>query len=172
MLRKGDAVAGNTLTQARLREVVIYDPEDGAFTWAKSRSGCAAGRSAGSIASNGYWRIKIDRREYGAHRLACLYMTGSMPETVDHINGIRTDNRWSNLRPATQKQQTANRRARASSGVKGVSWQKHASKWRSSIMVEGKSVHLGYFASKDEAGAAYFAAAREHFGEFATVRGG
>jgi hypothetical protein len=92
------------------------------------------------------------------------------PKTeVDHWNrdGLRNTRR--NLRLATRSQNNANRRKQAgcSSGYRGVSWSKHASKWKAQISIDGKVCFLGYFASEVRAALAYDTAARERFGEFA-----
>ena len=91
------------LTAARLRKMLHYDPETGVFTrlWTGNVTGCPDAK--------GYLRIAADGRSYRAHRLAVLYMTGAWPsEQIDHINQVRTDNRWSNLRPATNGENGAN----------------------------------------------------------------
>lgn len=90
-------------------------------------------------------------------------------ELVDHRNGWCGDNRRVNLRTATRKQNAHNASGHgdSSSGVKGVS--RHLNKWRATIRVNGRQVHLGLFADKHEAGRAYSAAATKHFGEFARI---
>ena len=93
----------STLTQARLKELLRYDPETGIFTRIKSISPTARiGDIAGCIdKSTGYLRIRIDYVLYYSHRLAFLYVEGVWPDVhVDHISGIRDDNRWENLRHA------------------------------------------------------------------------
>lgn len=85
------------LTQKRLKELLKYNPDSGAFRWRVSWTRTRL--PAGCIHSDGYRRIEIDGRRYLASRLAWLYMKGRMPENfVDHINRIRDDNRWANLR--------------------------------------------------------------------------
>lgn len=158
------------LTAERLRELLDYAPEAGIFIWRVSRGKAVAGAKAGTRSSNGYLHIGVDGRAYRAHRLAWLYVTGSWPiDQIDHINLIRTDNHWANLREATRSQNYANRRPYVTnkSGHKGVSWFKRDGRWRAAIVVNRKCTHLGLFDTREEAHAAYVAAAKFYFGEFA-----
>lgn len=163
------------LTQARLREVLNYDPETGVFTWKISKSGghIKSGRLAGSANSKGYIQIKFEGVSYKAHRLAWLYMTGRWPaEEIDHEDLDKGNNRWSNLREATQSQQVANRPVLKSSrsGLKGIRLCKHSGKWWARIRVQNKRVSLGCFDTPEAAHAAYCRAAVKHFGEFARAQ--
>jgi hypothetical protein len=162
---------GATLTAERLRELLTYDPITGLFTWNVDRSHARAGANAGWLdRTTGYVRIGIDGGHYHAHRLALLYVNGELPGAqVDHRNGVRTDNRFANLRPATSSQNRANspRLARNTSGVKGVCWDKWRKKWMARLQVAGQTRNLGRYISIDDAAAAYAKAANDHFGEFA-----
>ena len=92
------------MTQSELKEIISYDPNDGSISRLDRSGGC------GSIDAYGYLIIKIKGVQYKSHRLAWLYMYGEMPKgVIDHINGIRTDNRKSNLRDVTQKENCKNR---------------------------------------------------------------
>lgn len=153
----------NLLTQEKLREVLEYSPETGIFTWkVRLAHRIKVGDVAGHRNSvHGYIYIIINNKGYGAHRLAFLYMEGYLPENdVDHINGIRDDNRWKNLRHASRSCNLQNRRLGTSSfsGFLGVNWNKHAKKWRAYITIHGKRIHLGYHDTAEEA-----ALARYHF---------
>ena len=160
------------LTFDRLHETLRYTPATGQFRWLVSNSGR---RQAGMIAGDkkadsGYILIGIDRVRYRAHRLAWLYMTGQWPaHQIDHINGIRSDNRWCNLREATQQQNSANMRLRSanSSGVKGVYWNKQRGKWCATLAYGRKQVHGGFYDDLNDAAAAYRNLAKSYFGEFA-----
>jgi hypothetical protein len=125
-----------------------------------------AGSRAGTIDANGYLKLKIDGHSDYGHRIAFLIMEGWMPDEVDHRNLVRSDNAWSNLRPATPGQQMSNRRTPKSntSGVKGVRLEN--GRWRARIKVGGKKLHLGSFDTIEEASAAYAAASERHHGEF------
>lgn len=99
-----------------------------------------------------------------AHRLAWLYMTGEMPlALVDHINMVKGDNRWTNLRAATKAQNGVNSISRCASGVKGAYWQSQSKVWYSKY----KNAYLGTFKTPEEANAAYIRAASAEFPEFA-----
>lgn len=95
---------------------------------------------------------------------------------VDHINGNGLDNRRSNLRICTHKQNSHNTRKRKDnrSGYKGVGWHTQHNKWRARIVVDGRQKHLGLFDTPEQAAIAYNTAAEQFFGEFAhiTKRGG
>lgn len=157
------------LTAARLREVLHYDPATGLWRWLVTLSNRAiAGNVAGSLRNDGYWRIRVDGRLYGAHRLAVLYMTGEWPEAdVDHEDRNRANNRWLNIRPGTRSQNLANVRVKAisSTGVKGVRPNPCSKTKPFRAGIQGR--HIGCFATAEEAGAAYFAEAQKIYGSFA-----
>src|SRR3954464_3736442 len=127
------------LTQARLKELLHYDSETGLWTWLKHRYRIQPGDRAGTISKkDGYCHIIIEKKNYMAHRLAWLYMTGGWPSmNMDHIDTNRSDNRWLNLRLATRPQNQANRRKQSNNrcGHKGVWWHKKNRKWRTRIKV-------------------------------------
>ena len=158
------------LTQARLKDLLHYNPDTGIFIWIASlKNGVRIGSVAGTLDS-GYIRIKIQGRLYLAHRLAWLYTYREWPkDQIDHINMFKNDNRISNLREATRSENFANRRTYANSvsGLKGASWKKSRGKWQADITINGKSKYLGLFTTKQEAHAAYCKAADEHHKEFA-----
>ena len=142
-----------------------YNPLTGIFTWrVKVNSRAKAGAVAGSQ-SRGYWVIRVAGKLHGAHRLAWFFVYGEWPKQIDHINGIQSDNRIANLRLATNAQNAQNSRCRNRAGFKGVSPKK--GKWRATIKHDGRSIQIGTFASPEEAHAAYVAASRRLFGEFA-----
>lgn len=142
-------------TLDRVKETLCYDPNNGIFTW-KKRTGrrIKVGDVAGSNSGYGYVYICIDRCQLGAHVLAWLYVTGEWPKgDVDHINGIGSDNRISNLRLATRSQNLGNCRTHIDSisGLKGAAWDKQTGKWRCTIMVNGKSYDFGRHDTAEEA---------------------
>lgn len=132
------------LTQERLKELLEYNPDTGVFTWKESRRRALAGCVAGYENKRGgrYIKIKIDHVEYAAHRLSFLYMTGIIPDEVDHINRDRTDNRWLNLRSVNSMYNARNRGRMSTnkSGITGV--HKDRTLWRATIMIKSKHLYL------------------------------
>lgn len=112
-----------------------------------------ADKNIGYVSENGYIRFMLFKRNYILHRLIWLYMTGEWPDQVDHINGIRSDNRWENLRNVTKADNNRNQKRRKdnSSGFTGVYKDVMNGKWISKINVNNKCIHLGRFSSKQEA---------------------
>jgi hypothetical protein len=162
-----------TLTQERLKQVLHYDPLTGEFTRLTDGGGKKAGDPAG-CKKRKYIVISVDDKIYRAHLLAWLYMKGEWPKPfLDHKDLNKHSNIFENLREATKSQNQANIGliATNASGLKGVSryraGESYGKPWQASIGSNGKSKHLGHFASKEEAHAAYCAAAQEIFGEFA-----
>jgi hypothetical protein len=142
-------------------------PATGIWVWRKVYRKGLVGQLAGSINGDGYRLIQIDGRKYLSSRLAWLYMKGQWPlHTIDHINMIKDDDRWGNLRSATEQQQRGNRAVQKNNklGRKGVS--RVRGKFYATIRAGGKRRCLGAFATVEEAHAAYCEAAREAFGEF------
>jgi hypothetical protein len=160
------------LTQARLKELLHYDPETGIFTNLVYRGNKAyAGTRAGTDKGNGYRGITIDQRRYKEQRLAFLYMTGEWPpHDVDHRNLDGSANGWGNLRPATRSQNQANKPKMSkprTSRFKGVHWLKLERKWCAKMKVHGRNIYIGRFRDEELAARAYDAAAIAAFGEFA-----
>lgn len=158
-------MATKLITQERLREVLNYDSETGLFSWiAKPNRRIAVGDIAGTI-SHGYIVTRIDGRRYPMHRLAWLYVTGGWPiGAIDHINGVRSDNRIANLRVVTDSVNKQNKyRAQRNSkiGILGVSMACGGKKFRARIKTSQGHKHLGVFETADEAASAYLTAKRK-----------
>lgn len=157
------------LTRENLKSQFHYDPDTGEFTRTVNSGGRLSGTKAGNLSDGGYIRISVFNKSYRAHRLAWLYMTGEMPSMhIDHINGVRHDNRFSNLRVASNAQNMHNigKYENNTSGYKGVSWHKAAQKWCAQIKVNGKRIYLGIYESAELAHKAYQDFALKVHGEF------
>jgi hypothetical protein len=142
------------ITQERLKKLFHYDPSTGFFTRLISMGTASKGSISNRRDRYGYISIQIDYKDYLAHRLAFLYMTGKFPEIdIDHKDSIKHHNWWDNLREATESQNQQNlKKARVdnkSTGLLGSSFYK--GKYVSKIMLNGKSKHLGYFNTAIEA---------------------
>lgn len=96
-------------TQEEFKGRYHYDPASGFFTRVNGHYRWPRGSRAGCKKPNGYRCIKIDGKAYTEHRLAFLWMTGAAPDEVDHINRVKDDNRWENLRPCTRSENMKNR---------------------------------------------------------------
>lgn len=158
-----------TLTAEYLRSILEYDPATGIFMWLE-RAGNWKNQTARAVAGTrtekGYICIKIDGRNYKAHRLAWLYMTGAWPaELIDHRDTVKDNNRFSNLRPATlceNAQNTIKPSRNNKCGLLGVSWDKKQRKWSATICINGKNKRIGRFHDPNEAHAAYLNAKATH----------
>lgn len=183
----------NRVTPSELQELLSYNPKTGLFVWKpRPLKYCVEGQGrytrernkavfdsnyAGKPAltaynPSGYRRGNLFGRGLLAHRAAFACMVGRWPVAqVDHINGVRDDNRWVNLREATNQQNQWNSSSAkgSSSQYIGVSWDKKSAKWQAYICPENKMVHLGYFACEIEAAKARDKAARAVFGEYARI---
>jgi hypothetical protein len=122
-----------------------------------------AGMQAGSLLKGKYIQIKFDGYHYLAHRLAWIIMTGEQPDDqIDHIDGDGLNNRFNNLREATQAQNMAN----CERLVRGI-YEYPNGKWKALIGIDHERIYLGLFNTKEEAYTAYQAALIETHGEYA-----
>lgn len=160
------------LTQEYLKSILEYNQYTGIFRWLISPSHRVnAGDEAGNKhPATGYCCIKIRGKLHLAHRLAFLWVTGRMPSGyVDHIDGNRFNNIWSNIRDGSMSQNQHNRPANKNntSGVKGVHWDKRKSRWVAKIKLNGKDIHIGTFVDIISAELAVRKARVNHHGEYA-----
>ncbi len=158
------------LTQEQLKTLLSYDPETGVFVWINPASRrVKIGDIAGKVDYHKYVKIRVNYILYPAHRLAWLYIHGTFPENeIDHKNGVKSDNRISNLRPATRSENCMHRKILSSSKskIKGVSWNKRDKKWIARCSVNGTRHLLGYFDNPEEASIIYQEFAKKNHGEF------
>ena len=154
-----------------IRDFLSYEPKTGVFHWKMSPQGrIAVGDMAGNINRHGYRRIFFRRHSFAAHRLAWFFVTGKMPTgQLDHRNGKRDDDRFSNLRLASTFENARNRSSAQGSRSKylGVSYHRQIRKWAAQIKHNGVNRHLGYFDDEDQAARTYDKAALNLHGEFA-----
>lgn len=160
---RNNIMAAADLTAEHLREILEYNPETGIFTWRVRAAYCIkVGDVCGSKNSNGYLFAQIKKTSYSMHRLAWLYVTGTWPVNhIDHINGIRDDNRFSNLRDISVNENMQNRRRESvssTSGFLGVT--KANGKYQAQISVNGIGKYLGVFKTPELAFSAYVSAKR------------
>ena len=154
------------LTADVLREIFSYNTDTGVFTRKVSTNNRAKpGEIVGCLRPDGYLCTSIAGKLYQLHRLAWLYARGAWPEgQIDHINGDRTDNRVSNLRDVSHMENGRNQKLGSTnkSGANGVHWFPSRKKWRATITVNGKSLHLGYYDTVAEAADARKLADEKH----------
>lgn len=159
-------MAKPNISAERLRALVDFDQLTGQFTRDTSRRGPRTESNIiGSPNKDGYLFAMLDGKTYALHRLAWFYVHNVWPDgEVDHINGVRSDNRIDNLRTVTKTVNQQNRRKAArhnKSGFLGVHWCRCKNKWRATISVDGRNKSLGRFETPEAAYAAYVEAKRK-----------
>jgi hypothetical protein len=145
-------------TLAELCQFLDYNQTDGTFRWKVARPNMRVGDLAGGRQDHGHYRLRFRARHYYIHHLVWLFETGKWPaKDLDHIDGDRGNNRFSNLREVTPQENHANRKIHRDGRLVGAT-SAGPNRWRSTIRVDGKRVNLGCFATQEEAHAAYVAA--------------
>ncbi len=136
-----------------IKEFVEYDSETGVFTWIKqSGKKSKIGKVAGTRGTLGYIYLTINKKRYLAHRAAWFLTTGEIPTVIDHINGIRDDNRIINLRNGSYIDNNRNihiPNSNSTTGIRGVC--KEGNKYKAYIMRNGKRYRLGNYKTIEEA---------------------
>lgn len=153
------------MNQQLLKELLAYDQETGNFYWVVKRRGASKQNIAGTVTRIGYRQIMINGKHYLAHRLAWLYVYGEMSDlSIDHINGIKSDNRIVNLRKATAIENQHNYtkpNKNNKANLLGAFYSETNKYWFSRICINGKKKWLGVFKTPDDAHNAYIKAKRE-----------
>lgn len=165
---------------ADLRQLISYDPESGVCTWKRRPASMfKTSRAYGlwntrfankpiEAKGSGYLRAGVYGSRYPLHRVIWAIQTGKWPSAeIDHINTVKQDNRWANLRLATKAQNARNKARKNKHGLKGVTFKK--GRYDAQICINYKKIHLGSFDTAAEAHAAYVKAAHEFHGEFANT---
>jgi hypothetical protein len=167
------------LTAADIITLLAYNKENGEFRWlprelvaGKSPKMIAEWnrRNAGNLVCTkidhyGYATISLYRKRYTAHRIAWAIIHERWPEgEIDHINGVKSDNRYANLRCVNRSESMRNMPIKRTntSGANGVSMDKKTGKWRVNIRANGRLLHLGSFVSFADAVRARSLANMEH----------
>lgn len=156
------------ITQKRIKELFEY--KEGKLYWRIQKSNrIKIGDRAGHLGNENYRKIRMDNCLYLEHRLIWLMFKNYLPKELDHINGIRNDNRIENLREVNRNQNQWNRKKnkKGTSKYKGVYWNKELKKWRVEIQYYGTPIYLGDFDSEIEAAKAYNKKCEELFKEYA-----
>lgn len=152
-------------TLQQVRAFLRLNRATGRIYWRVTRGKAVKGAEAGCPTSNGYLVVRLEGRLYMAHHLAWLLHTGVWPScSLDHKNGVGTDNRKRNLREASQDLNMQNLRGPRSdntTGFLGVSLYKPNGRYRASIFVGKRHISLGYYATPEEASVAYLQAKRK-----------
>jgi len=164
-----------TLTAQKLRDLFSYDPKIGHLIRKKTVTCSKAGVPAGTKMKKGYRRLRVNNEVHLEHRLVWLYVTGEWPKhQIDHINCVKDDNRFSNLREATPAQNKWNMGPRSDKKIgkyKGVYYHRLTGRWEARIMAHGVSHCLGYAATEEEAAEIYRESAPKIHGEFVWENG-
>jgi hypothetical protein len=169
------AVPPGQLTAEMVRRALDYDPVTGLLSWRhrddvlprvnKRFAGKPAGCRDGQY---GYLTVRLHDYAYQAHRLIWLHVTGEWPtDVLDHVDGIPSNNAWSNLRPATRAENNRNRRSIREGTLKGAVRNAKTGRWTAMITLGRKAHYLGTFISQEEAHAAYVEAAKRLHERFA-----
>ena len=151
----------------------LFEYKDGKLYWKKRPSPKSVkvvpGNKAGTLCNNFYWQVSINKEFYYSHRIIFAMFHGYFPDSVDHIDGNRSNNKIENLRQATQTQNNYNSFIRSdnTSGYKNVYWDKRSNKWLVIVKVERKNKHIGYFKDINMANNAAILARKQYYGEFA-----
>jgi len=176
-----------------LRQLLRYEPETGKLFWlnravdwftdgaypaareCKRWNARYAGKEAFTASNgDGYFHGKVQGVVIKAHRVIWAMQEGVWPDNqVDHLNGIRSDNRWGNLRAATHAENMKNQKKRknTSSQYRGVYWRKDIKRWISAggSGIRGNHVYLGCYVDETDAARAYDAFAKSQYGAFANL---
>ena len=142
----------------KIKDRLTYDPESGDLTWLKieekdrhdkSYNTKNEGNRAGYLhKESGYYYVGVAGKALRLHRVAWFLHYGVWPKQgLDHINRVRSDNKITNLRDVSRKENQRNlsKANNNNSGVTGVCMRKDNGRWKAQIQVDGRSIHLGYF---------------------------
>ena len=174
-MKRGPKNSHNDLSPEFIREIFSYEKDTGILRWKTCfTKRIQIGKAVGWIDEQGRIKIRIFGKDYMAHRLIWVWMTGKWPEyEIDHRDEVKSNNRWKNLREATPSQNHRNRgpQKNNTSGYKGVTYVAHRKRYIAGVKLNGYRHNLGSFMTAEEAYFAYCkAAARLHGKEFMKTR--
>lgn len=140
------------VTQSELLKLLHYDPVSGLVTFKTDSFSGKTGDIAGYPHNEGYYSIAIGRKEYLLHRIIWFMQTGEWPDQIDHINHIRSDNHWCNLRQVESRtnQLNTSKSKNNTSGYTGVRILP-SGKYNAYIMVNRKQIGLGTYTEINDA---------------------
>lgn len=161
--------------EQRIRECLCIDETSpSGLRWNQNAYCQVRGKPAGHLHHTGYWQLRVKvndaERSFLAHRLVWFLAHKRWPkEGIDHQNGVKADNRISNLREASNAENMHNRTLQVNnvSGVKGVHLDKRSGKWHAKVKINGKNKSVGYFTAIAEAEQAIRSERNKLHGDFA-----
>lgn len=157
-----------TVTRAFLKRWLIVDAATGTVYAREKRDHVVVGQEVGWLDDRGYRRFILCGLLFFTHRVVWFVAKGRWPKAeIDHINGVRNDNRLTNLREVSALQNSYSKKKRGSAPYKGITWYARRKTWQAQICVNYEHVHLGYRKDPKEAALLYDIAATKHFGEHA-----
>ena len=130
------------ISHERVNELLAYDEESGQLTWKiRPSKRIPKGRRAGFLKKDGYRAITIEKKSYLEHHVIWFIQTGSWAKEIDHINHVKDDNSWANLREVTHSENARNmKRVENNTGIQGIYYDRKTDKYISHIKVNGKKV--------------------------------
>jgi hypothetical protein len=157
----------NITTQARVRE--LFDYREGTLYWKSSPRSGWVGKPVTHKTGHGYVKARVDGKLIPAHRLVWLWHNEKLPELIDHINGVRHDNRIENLRACTEAENARNKSKplNNTTGHKNVIWSKQNSNFNVQLTVNKRKMHLGVFDDIELAALVAEEARDKFYGKFA-----
>jgi hypothetical protein len=155
------------MNKNRIEEILEY--KDGRLFWKETKGRRVAGREAGWLADTGYRLLGLFGKDHKEHRVIFFMHHGYFPKYVDHINGVKTDNRIENLRECSASDNLCNqsKNKRNTSGYKNVYYHKKNKKWYVRIAYKKKDYIFGYFDDLEFAALVAEEAREKYHGEFA-----
>jgi hypothetical protein len=154
------------IDQTRIAELFVY--RDGQLFWTTAGPKRLWGKRAGTVTGKGYRQVKVSGRFYPEHRVIFMLYHGYVPRLLDHINGVRDDNRIENLRPCSQQENMYNTDGWSRHDLpKGVTWHKGGRKYQAQLSINGRNKYLGQYDSAEAAAERVREERTKHHGEFA-----